>query len=242
MSTIDKVERFDQGAPIRNALRYIAAERELWAGIPMPLSGERLIVEPNYPHAKAFEETPEEAEAENPEGWRLRNSFWSDHRLATILVMENRDGRITFGVNSGIHHLDHDIRTMGCSDAWGIEQEARALATLAQLLPHHAFKRYLLSGMFLETSARSGVTYLFRKLRPTLAISPRPYGLKMRNLGLHILAALCLHPIAYYEGSWAGAMCPTDDVIAHLMLCRGDEHMFWRRANQHCAIRPEAGL
>jgi hypothetical protein len=37
-------------------------------------------------------------------------------------------------------------------------------------------------------------------------------------------------------------MCPTDDVIAHLMLMRGDEAMFWRRCNQHAAHLPEAGL
>ena len=43
-------------------------------------------------------------------------------------------------------------------------------------------------------------------------------------------------------GSWAGAMVPTDDVIAHLSLMRGDEHMFWKRCNQHPSWRPEAGL
>lgn len=37
-------------------------------------------------------------------------------------------------------------------------------------------------------------------------------------------------------------MTPTDDVIAHLTLMRGDEPMFWRRANQHGPDRPEAGL
>jgi hypothetical protein len=51
-----------------------------------------------------------------------------------------------------------------------------------------------------------------------------------------------MHPIAYYHGSWAGAMCPTDDVIAHLSLMRGDEAMFWKRSTQHPAYRPEAGL
>lgn len=40
----------------------------------------------------------------------------------------------------------------------------------------------------------------------------------------------------------AGAMCPTDDVIAHLMLMRGDEVDFWHRSNQHPAHRHEAGL
>ena len=59
---------------------------------------------------------------------------------------------------------------------------------------------------------------------------------------MKILACLCMHPIAYYAGSWAGAMCPTDDVIAHLSLMRADEHMFWKRSNQHPPYRPEAGL
>jgi hypothetical protein len=93
-----------------------------------------------------------------------------------------------------------------------------------------------LTGMFLETSKRSAVTYLFRRLRPTVAIGRNKDG------GGNIMAALCLHPIAYYAGSWAGAMCPTDDVLAHYCLMRGDEKMFWRRANQHAAFRPEAGL
>jgi hypothetical protein len=44
----------------------------------------------------------------------------------------------------------------------------------------------------------------------------------------HVRCTLCMHPIAYYEDSWAGAMCPTDDVIAALMMMRGDEPMFWR--------------
>lgn len=30
--------------------------------------------------------------------------------------------------------------------------------------------------------------------------------------------------------------------VAHLMLMRGDEVMFWRRSNQHAPWRPEAGL
>jgi hypothetical protein len=57
-----------------------------------------------------------------------------------------------------------------------------------------------------------------------------------------VRCTLCLHPIGYYANSWAGAMCPTDDVIAHLMMMRADEPMFWRKANQHPPHRPEAGL
>lgn len=67
-------------------------------------------------------------------------------------------------------------------------------------------------------------------------------AISTRTSEARILCALCLHPIAYYSKSWAGAMTPTDDVCAHLMMMRSDEHLFWRRANQHAPWRPEAGL
>jgi hypothetical protein len=150
-------------------------------------------------------------------------------------VFESPDGKITYCLSPGVHSLYQQLGTLGASDVWSIETESNALQTLATLIPHRQFKQYLLTGSFLESSKRSGVTYLFRKLRPTVAMSSRTGRMR-------ILCALCLHPIAYYSGSWAGAMTPTDDVIAHLMLMRGDERMFWKRANQHPAYRREAGL
>lgn len=226
------LEAFDRFAPIRNALHAASLERDWYAGCPLPLEGEALVVEPRYPFAQAFAAPPPVSDEDA--GLTLRSKFWSSHRTGWVLVIEE-NGRITCGLQHGIHSLKQSIGTMGCADAWGIEQESAALHTLAELIPHHAFKRYLLTGMFFEASERSGVIYLFRKLRPTVAISGQTGELR-------ILCALCLHPIAYYEGTWAGAMCPTDDVIAHLMLMRGDERLFWRRANQHAAIYPEAGL
>lgn len=213
-------------------IRDECVKRDWYAGCPMPLDGESLVVEPSYPFAEAF--APVSPVVDEDAGLRCRSQFWSTHRSSTIYIIEEA-GKITWGIKGGIHHLAYDFATMGCADAWGIEQEATALQTLAGLLPHHAFKRYLLSGMFLEASRRSGVTYMFRKLKPTVALTTATGQTR-------ILCALCLHPIAYYAGSWAGAMCPTDDVIAHLMLMRGDEKMFWRRANHHAPWLPEAGL
>lgn len=202
----------------------------------MPLHGENLVVHPSHPFAEAFAVEPPANDEDA--GLKFRNEFWSALKGSTVVVIEEA-GRVTHGLRAGVHHLKQDIATMGCADAWGIEQEAAALSTLASLLPHHAFKRYLLAGMFLESSERSGIVYLFRKLKPTVAIS---YHGENAKCGGKILAALCLHPIAFYAGSWAGAMCPTDDVIAHLMLMRGDERLFWSRANQHAPHLPEAGL
>lgn len=200
----------------------------------MPIEGERLVVEPSYRFAGAF--TRADPEHDEADGWRQRNEWYCRKWRCDIIVME-RDGVIEHGKLPAFHHLDHALRTMGCSVAWGLEQEHRALNLLGGMIRHHAFRSYIMTGMFLETSQRSGITYIFRRLRPTIAISKgRP------DDGFRILCALCMHPIAYYAGSWAGAMCPTDDVIAHLSLMRGDEHMFWKRCNQHPPYRPEAGI
>ncbi len=237
------VESFDSHAPLRNGLRRAAEAKQHWAGIPMPLDGEQLIVEPRYPHAEALMKIGARPETESreyleplPASAKIRNVFTArslGSPAPTIVIYEVK-GKIEWGkcpvLGGG---LSFQLRTLGCSDAWGIEQESNAVHTLGTLIKHRAFKQYLLTGMFLETSRRSGVTYLFRKLKPTIAMSGRSGQMR-------ILASLCLHPIAFYAESYAGAMCPTDDVIAHLMLMRGDEAMFWKRANQHPASSPLA--
>lgn len=227
----DAIESLDNFAPLRNKLRFMAEEKEEWAGIPIPIDGEDLIINPSYPWAKALGKQPAK---DDPDHGTLRNRFWSTRHRCDIYVFE-KDGTVDWGFVPGVHHLDYDLRTLGCSFAWGIEQEAAATQLLATMVKHIAFKQYLLTGTFLETSPRSHITYMFRRLKPTVAI-------KARNGKLRIMCTLCMHPIAYYANSWAGAMTPTDDVIAHLSLMRGDEAMYWRRCNQHAAHRPEAGL
>ena len=229
----DALESLDAFAETRNRLRFMAEHVGEWAGIPIGIDGEELVIEPSYKFAKVLAKKEPETRLED-EGIRIRNTFWSTRRSCQIMVYE-KDGKIDWSFNPGVHHFDHDLRTLVCSFAWGIEQESNALNLLGTLVRHHTFKMYLLTGMFLESSPRSGVTYMFRKLKPTVALVKRKG--KMR-----ILTTLCMHPIAYYAGTWAGAMCPTDDVIAHLMMMRADEPMFWRRSNQHPAYRPEAGL
>lgn len=243
----------DGYAPVRNALRTLSQERGEWAGYPMPMEGNPLVVEPSYPNALALmalghsAETVAEmrAEAEFSKGKTVVNRFWSDRKRGTVLIWRDEDGKTDWGVLHAVNGVPMQFDTLSAADAWGIEQEACAVRTLGTLLRHRQFKQYLLTGMFMEKSERSGVHYLFRKLRPTIAASftaGHPWARSHDEESLRILCALCLHPIAYYEGSWAGAMCPTDDVLAHLMLMRGDEAMFWRRANQHPSWHPASGL
>lgn len=221
-------------AGVRNGIRRIAEINGEWAGIPMPMDGSPLIIEPSYPRAEALMAISRKPEDDPAERTTLRNKFWSWRWRTDVLVWEE-GGKIVWGPSSPTNRLGLELSTLGASDAWGIEQESIAIHMLATLLPHRQFKQYMLTGIFMEKSPRSNVHYIFRKLRPTIAVS-------MQTGQCRVLCALCLHPIAYYEGSWAGAMCPTDDVIAHLMLMRGDEPMFWRRANQHAAYRREAGI
>lgn len=237
--SIKRLEQFDSHAHLRNRLREIALEKGEWAGIPMPLEKEELVVERGYPFAEALMKM---GARDTPPGYedlgdkaKLRNS-WHDMRRRCDVYVYEKDGKIDWGYRPAFHGLTYQLTTLGCSDAWGIEQEARAVQTFAGIVTHRQFRLYMLTGSFLERSHRSGVTYMFRKLRPTIAVVPDKGG------GTRILACLCMHPIAYYHGSWAGAMCPTDDVIAHLQMMRGDEAMFWKRSNQHPAWRPEAGL
>lgn len=233
------VRALDGHAPLRDVLFEISKAREDWAGIPMPLDGQELVIEPSYPNAEGLMSIGRKAPQED-DGWRLRNSWYSRSRRAEILIME-KEGRIDWGLLPAFHHIGYDLATLGCADAWGIEQEGAAVKLLAGLVSHRQFKHYMLTGMFIETSKRSGVVYMFRRLKPTIALAAHP-GLPEAKHGATILCALCQHPIAYYKGSWAGAMVPTDDVVAHLMMMRGDEAMFWRRSNQHPPYRPEAGL
>jgi len=210
------------------------------------MSDEQLIIEPRYPHAEGLMKmvTGRDDVEEHLAGAKVVNQFWSHARQSTILVIRKADGTTTYGLSPGVNHFRLDLRTLGCSDAWGIEQEANAVQLLATLVSHRQFKQYMLTGMFMERSERSGLHYVFRRLRPTVVIHNVQPGafLAGKREGVCILGTLCLHPIGYYAGSWAGAMCPTDDVIAHLSLMRGDEAMFWRRANQHPAWVPESGL
>lgn len=224
------IERFDNFAPARARVQALARHAGEWAGVPLPVEGEELIVHSSYPFAPAFNKPAQKALG-------LRNWFYSTRHRCDIFIIEEA-GKIGWKFAPAVNHLDHELQTIGASFAWGIEQEATALHALATLVSPVAFKHYLLTGSFLETSQRSGLTYLFRKLRPTVVITRAKHDPE----AMRILCALCMHPIAYYAESWAGAMTPTDDVIAHLMLMRADEPMLWRRSNQHAPHRPEAGL
>ena len=234
------LRKFDNYSECRDIVGRIAEYGKEWAGMPIPVTGEKLIIADGYPFKKQYETlgfAPKESELIYIEREdETHTTFWSDRHHSYIVVFRNKEGRVVhWGQVPPINRLNLALTTMGCSVAWSIESEARALRTLAELVTYVAFKYYLLTGTFLESSKRSGIFYVFRKLRPTVAMTGATGDMR-------ILCSLCLHPIGYYQDSHAGALCPTDDVISHLMLMRADEHYFWRKANQHHPIHPEAAI
>lgn len=143
--------------------------------------------------------------------------------------------------DSSMQRLKLWVMTIGASAAWDMAAEAKAREKLRGMLSEAQWRSYDLTGAFLERSPRSDLTYVFRRLRPTVVLSPRwRYGQQIDSM--RVLAALCLHPVGYYEDTWAGCMVPSDDVIAHLLMMRGDEAYYWSKANQHESWQPEAGL
>lgn len=223
---------------------------------PVPLPGYPLHIEDRYPY-KGLERIFDEEEGDgtasadledNKDGeerFHAVNQWLSRRRECLVVVLQSttsgRSRAMSLRMKPGEMRLDLLLRTGCASDVWGLRQETQAMTRLAELVSDRQFRLYVLTGTFVETSRRSGVSYVFRRLRPTIAVREFTDPVTGRT-GKQMLSALCLHPIAYYEQTFAGSMVPTDDVIAHLMLMRGDEPMFWRRANQHSLSSVESGL
>lgn len=255
----DQEGRLPTWDELRDAISQLALEREHYAGYPMPDDECELVVHPRFPLQemngfktgdKEDTESAEldlltpEARARVAELHELFNqgkivNYWFDIRRQTdVMIWHTKEGRARVSVrqNSVGAKATLALSTIGVSRNWDLQAEWTAMEKLASMVPEHIFKYYVTTGSFIETSPRSGVIYIFRRCRPTLAMSSRKGG------NLTTLCALCMHPIGYYRGSFGGAMVPTDDVIAHLTLMRGDEHHYWKCCNQHSPWMPEAGL
>lgn len=220
-----------------------AKEKCEWAGFPIPVKGLRLTIAEGYPFKEAIEHFQfgpslhvDTTETCKEEFDYPVNQFYSTVKGTDVVVIRKPNGHSTYG----IVHKNRVVmwfNTLDASFVWPVEAETKAMTKLLELIGAHRFQMYVLTGTFLETSKRSGIVYMFRKLRPTIAITPHhPDG------DLRVLCGLCLHPLGYYQESHAGAMVPTDDVIAHLVLMRGDEHRLWKQATQHAPYRHECGL
>lgn len=223
-------------------LEVLARENSEWAGLPMPMDGIKLDIDPRYPFAGVFNcalRAREGVFACSNEDVRedeyIRNEWLSVRYGCYIGVLQT--GRELKVYYRRKNHAVMELDTLYASRMWDIESELRSMETLRRHLKPHIFEAYFMTGAFIETSKRSGVTYMFRRLRPTIAMKETVPG-----QGLRILCTLCGHVMGYAMDTWAGALVPTDDIIAALLIMRSDEHLFWRSYNQHPAWAPESGL
>jgi hypothetical protein len=232
-------------ADLRRVVDRFGAEAGEWGGVPIPMDHVKLVMEPRYPfpglHGAKLKRADEPAlTTPKDDAYTMLNEWfcYRSHRHVYVCREANGKSRVYFLPEGAGQRLTFWLNTLGVAagHAWDIATEERANEKLKSLVTEHAYHCYRLVGGFLETSRRSGVTYLFRKLRPTLALRPNSRGM------MEVIAVLCMHPLGYYAESWAGVMCPTDDVVAHLMLMRGDEHRFWKNSNHHPMSAASAGI
>lgn len=166
---------------------------------------------------------------------------WFNRMGEIVAIVEEDDGKrraFYLGNNPIAGRLTMLLETIGTRlGAVLPRSEARAMVNLADRLTEPQADSYVLNECFLETSPRSHVHYLFRKGKPTIAM-----GKSKETGNIKFLAALCLHPLAYYEDTFCGSMAPSDDVLAHLLLMRADEHRFWKESNQHPLWDPRSGV
>lgn len=139
-----------------------------------------------------------------------------------------------FSTNPTDQRLNMLTNTLVARSSTGLaEAEERARERLKNSLDPHQWQSYVLTDSFVEVSPRSGLDYLLRRNRPTIAINPVTQKLRV---------ALCLHPLGYYAESWAGFLPPSDEIFDVVTLIRGDEPELWKRANQISWDRLESGL
>jgi hypothetical protein len=234
---------------IAHKASQLATERGEWAGAPVPISGLTLTIAPRYgleSDLRGLDRSRISEDGEEPEekphkdhGITHVNEWWSWQEQATVYVYEEngkRRGLVDRLENTFLHRFHRLMAAIEVTTVQDAAAEQTAVEKLGTLLPRHLWEMYVLQGCFLETSPKSRVTYLFRKGRPTLALSAN--GRK----SMTVLCGLCMHPLGYYEDSFCGAIVPTDEVISHLLLMRADEHRFWRTANQHPPHAWQCGL
>lgn len=242
----------------RHGLTRLSDLRGDWEGIPVPIPDMPVRLYKGHRMADVFRgidgvDMPlivGGPNLEDDEDDVLVNHWVSRARQVEVYVFHRLPSRRAFVVtirvspDRSMDRLTLWLKTLGASDAWGEEAETKAQEKLRGMLSPRQWRHYHLTGTFMETSPRSRITYVFRRGRPTIAMTPRWREREGRPDPdtMRCLAVLCLHPVGYYDRTWAGCMVPSDDVIAHLLLMRADEAGYWKQANQHNLASPEAGL
>lgn len=217
--------------------RVLEAAQEAgdYAGVPVPWTKFRVLLAPGAKASRVAEMVSDESQ------YRFAPASDSVHRT---VMLSKGIVLIRFKDSEGKLHIYRDgiaaqrfelyIEAMSARRSCLADAEWKAMQRLMTMLSEEQREDYVLSASFAERG-RSNVLYGFRKGLPTLAIA-------IGEEAGTPLAALCLHPLGYYEGTHAGVLAPSDDVIAALLMMRSDEKFFWRKANQISPQDPLAAM
>lgn len=166
--------------------------------------------------------------------WKVRKNWepalqWKGS-FGRAIILENQDNKkcsLVFSPHKPAHRrLEIMMATLGCRSRFAFkEPELKAQQRLFKELSDSQQGQYITSDAFAEVG-KSGIIYVLRKSKPTVAIREQEDG------SGGALCALCLHPVAYYTATWAGVLPPSDEVLAHLLMIRHSERFYWRKANQ----------
>ena len=235
---------FDAGMPTplwRTDFESPPQRTEVGKRISHVMSGAQAILEEmvtdasNGTHAKSAEiigailDTDEHASPEDEHDrinrFEIRAPWKGKTRNLLVQMYRSKEGEtwqtvteITCLADVRYHMLMQSFLTR--QGATRLRAEQVAHKKLRTLLSEVQYSQYVVTDMFFERG-KSGVDYLIRKNRPTVAISNQK-----------VLCTMCLHPLGYYSRTWTGALPPSDEAVAHVELIRADEHYFWRKANQ----------
>ncbi len=249
-------------ADMYDGVNEIAERHGCEYGIPIPATGEmarnHLVMAPGVPlgHIIAGNQLMREDQERRERMQRghmeaaqeliasgvcIRNSWRvvGDH---TVCVVDTTQGPMAMQRYGAVQKLAKLINTVGTriESHMSVEAEMKARESLKSKISEPQWRCYVLNDCFLERSERSDIHYLFRKGYPTIALSF--HGEDAQQLGGRALAALCLHPMGFFQYTHAGLMTPTDEVICHLLLMRADERKFWAKSGQWAVTDTRSGI
>lgn len=240
----------------------------IWAGFPVPRPGSpALVLDVRHPLRGYIERVSQRGDSaaarralattrieqmlndQRPADMRrtYSHSWWSERLVSWIHVAVTASGRVVLAdapehrERLWVERIELLARTFSAAQRLTIGMERRAQRRLRAVVTRRQWRSYVVSGEFSERSPRSGVTYWFRRLRPTLAVTMRAKA-QVLHRAVGIRTALCSHGVAYHSESFTGVLAPTDDVLSHLLLMRADEPRLWRVATQHTLADPRSGV
>ena len=227
---------------IENVIDNLYIEKEFFSGVPCITYDNPHELELNpYTNFKWIEAEKEETVVEEEmdlDEYTYVNHWQSSKLCCVVYIYRNKEGKSIKALSPPRYFeaLSIQLSTINaCAHALNYKAELKAQEKLKTHISEYDFASYILTGCFMEISKKSQYTSMFRKGKPTIAF--RENGEIMRNS-----VALCHHVMGGFSETWAGVMVPTDDVIAHLLRMRVDEHGFWKKSNHHKLDSPFSGV